>query len=192
MQQYLIINRLYSVVCLLSSVFCQLPSTSVENPLQINLFMQNKPKVKYAQINVSSFITSKYVKVDNWCNQKNKPNLVRRRRITKRVKLMQSVYLQRITEKRMISQSKKTNPIQTQSPHSLSSALCPLSSVLCPLPSVLCPLCVLCGQPFISFKNGLQNRKYRRYAVRQAESITCRQCPSQRYRPAGSNNNYYG
>jgi len=50
--------------------------------------MQNKPKVKYAQINVSSFITSKYVKVDNWCNQKNKPkqsqnkaNLVRRRRI---------------------------------------------------------------------------------------------------------------
>jgi len=35
--------------------------------------MQNKPKVKNAQINVSSFITSKYVKVDNWCNQKNKP-----------------------------------------------------------------------------------------------------------------------
>ncbi len=30
------------------------------------LFMQNKPKVKNAQINVSSFITSKYVKVDNW------------------------------------------------------------------------------------------------------------------------------
>ena len=42
------------------------PSTSVENPLQIDLFMQNKPKVKKAQINVSSFITSKYVKVDTW------------------------------------------------------------------------------------------------------------------------------
>ena len=41
-------------------------STNVENPLQIDLFMQNKPKVKYAQINVSSFITSKYVKVDTW------------------------------------------------------------------------------------------------------------------------------
>ncbi len=29
-------------------------------------FMQNKPNVKYAQINVSSFVKSKYVKVDNW------------------------------------------------------------------------------------------------------------------------------
>jgi len=43
-----------------------LPSISVENPLQISLFMQNKPNVKNAKINVSSFITSKYVKVDNW------------------------------------------------------------------------------------------------------------------------------
>ena len=49
-------------------------STFVENPLQIDLFMQNKPKVKNAKINVSSFITSKYVKLDTWWNQKNKPN----------------------------------------------------------------------------------------------------------------------
>ncbi len=41
-------------------------STFVENPLQIDLFMQNKAKVKYAQTSVSSFITSKYVKVDTW------------------------------------------------------------------------------------------------------------------------------
>ena len=41
-------------------------STLVENPLQINLFMQNKPKVKRDQLNVSSFITSKYVIVDTW------------------------------------------------------------------------------------------------------------------------------
>jgi hypothetical protein len=41
-------------------------STFVENPLQIDLFMQNKPNVKNAQNNVSSFITSKYVKVDTW------------------------------------------------------------------------------------------------------------------------------
>jgi len=82
---YVPIRHLSSVLCLLSSV---LTSTTVEDSLQIDLFMQNKPKVKYAQINVSSFITSKYVKVDNWCNQKNKPkqsqnkaNLVRRRRI---------------------------------------------------------------------------------------------------------------
>jgi hypothetical protein len=62
MQQKLIINRLYSAFCPLSSAL----STSVENPLQIDLFMQNKPKVKNAQINVSSFITSKYVKMDTW------------------------------------------------------------------------------------------------------------------------------
>ncbi len=36
--------------------------------------MQNKPKVKYTQNNIIPFITSKYVKMDNWCNQKNKPN----------------------------------------------------------------------------------------------------------------------
>jgi hypothetical protein len=49
-----------------SSFFTKVLSTLVENPLQIDLFMQNKPKVKNAQINVSSFITSKYVKVDIW------------------------------------------------------------------------------------------------------------------------------
>jgi len=36
--------------------------------------MQNKPNVKYAQINVSSFITNNYENMDTWCNQKNKPN----------------------------------------------------------------------------------------------------------------------
>ncbi len=36
--------------------------------------MQNKPKVKYAQINVTSFIRSKYVKMDIWLSGKNKPN----------------------------------------------------------------------------------------------------------------------
>jgi len=41
-------------------------STLVENSLQIDLFMQNKAKVKSARINVNSFITSKYVKVDTW------------------------------------------------------------------------------------------------------------------------------
>ena len=45
MQKELIIYRLYSVFRLLFSVFCQLPSTTVENPLQIDLFMQNKPNL---------------------------------------------------------------------------------------------------------------------------------------------------
>ena len=35
-------------------------STDVENVRQIHLFMQNKPKVKWVKINLSSFLTSKY------------------------------------------------------------------------------------------------------------------------------------
>jgi hypothetical protein len=71
MQHTLIIIHLSSALCCLASVVCCLwsangPSTPVENPLQIDLFMQNKPKVNYPQINVSSYITSKYVKVDIW------------------------------------------------------------------------------------------------------------------------------
>jgi len=52
--------------------------------------MQNKPNVKDAQINVNSYMKSKYEKLDTWLSGKNKansnpnkPNLVRRRRIAK-------------------------------------------------------------------------------------------------------------
>jgi len=36
--------------------------------------MQNKPNVKDAQINVNSYIESKYEKLDTWLSGKNKPN----------------------------------------------------------------------------------------------------------------------
>jgi hypothetical protein len=49
-------------------------STLVENPLQIRLFMQNKPNVKDAQININSYMKSKYEKLDTWLSGKNKPN----------------------------------------------------------------------------------------------------------------------
>jgi hypothetical protein len=68
-----VISRPSSVICRPSSVFCPRPSTPVENLLQITLFLTNKPKVKYAQMNLSSFITSKYEKVDNWLNQTTNP-----------------------------------------------------------------------------------------------------------------------
>jgi len=45
-----------------------------------------------------------------------KPNLVRRRRIAKRVKLMQSVYLQRITKKNAAKGFEKTKPIKIHFP----------------------------------------------------------------------------
>ena len=51
-------------------------STYVENVRQISPFLQNKPKVKYAKINLNSFMTIKYEKVDNWSNQTNKPNFI--------------------------------------------------------------------------------------------------------------------
>ncbi len=57
-----------------SSFFTKLPSTSVENPLQINLFMQNKPNVKDAQINVNSYMKSRYEILDTWLSGKNKAN----------------------------------------------------------------------------------------------------------------------
>jgi len=36
--------------------------------------MQNKPNVKYAQINVNSYMKSKYEKLDTWLSGKNKAN----------------------------------------------------------------------------------------------------------------------
>ncbi len=36
--------------------------------------MQNKPNVKYAQINVNSYMKSKYENLDIWLSGKNKPN----------------------------------------------------------------------------------------------------------------------
>ncbi len=47
---------------------CREPST---NQL---LFMQNKPNVKDAQINVNSYMKSKYEKLDTWLSGKNKDN----------------------------------------------------------------------------------------------------------------------
>ncbi len=53
---------------------CRVISIIVEDSLQINLFMQNKPNVKDAQINVNSYMKSKYEKLDTWLSGENKPN----------------------------------------------------------------------------------------------------------------------
>ena len=41
----------------------EMPSTPVENVRQIDFFLQNKAKVKYAGMSVSSFVTSIYEKM---------------------------------------------------------------------------------------------------------------------------------
>ena len=64
-------NHLLSRISLFT---CLQGTTSVENPLQIDLFMQNKPNVKNAQINVSSLITMNYKNFIPLAGYKNKPN----------------------------------------------------------------------------------------------------------------------
>jgi len=59
---------------LYASRFTKLPSTSVENPLQIDPFMQNKPNLLNAQMNVTSIITKDYENVRLCRRGENKPN----------------------------------------------------------------------------------------------------------------------
>jgi len=62
-----------------SSLFTNLraykaPSTLVENPLQIDLFMQNKPNSPNIQIPLTSFIIMIYTIFISLTKVKNKPN----------------------------------------------------------------------------------------------------------------------
>jgi len=49
-------------------------STLVENPLQIDLFMQNKPNFQNAQMNANIYKTKAYDNKSNWTLGQNKPN----------------------------------------------------------------------------------------------------------------------
>jgi len=69
------VNSWSNSLCALMPLWiCPFSSTNVEDSLQINLFLQNKPNVKDAQINVTSYMKSKYEKLDTWLSGKNKPN----------------------------------------------------------------------------------------------------------------------
>ncbi len=95
-----------------SSLFTNLPSTSVENSLQIDPFMQNKANFRKSQMNVNPYNTKDYEDKRDWTPGENKPNS---KPICQRVKLMQSVYLQRTMKKNADRGYEKTKPIQTQS-----------------------------------------------------------------------------
>ena len=75
--------------------------------------MQNKPNFQKSQMNVSIFLQMAYENINDWTLGENKPNS---NPICQRVKLMQSVYLQRIMKKYAAKGYEKTNPIQTQFP----------------------------------------------------------------------------
>ncbi len=67
-------SHLSSIVYRLSSINCPRPSTSVENPLQIDLFMQNKPNFQKSQMNVNLYNTTDYERKRNWTLGQSKPN----------------------------------------------------------------------------------------------------------------------
>ena len=85
--------------------------------------MQNKPNFLESQINVSAVLTKDYENKSNWTLGENKPNSnpikantkpikANTKPICQRVKLMQSVYLQRIMKKNAAKGYEKTNPIK--------------------------------------------------------------------------------
>jgi hypothetical protein len=55
--------------------------------------MQNKPNVKDAKMNISSFMTIKYVKLDTWLSEKNKPNSNPNKPNLKRDKMNANVFI---------------------------------------------------------------------------------------------------
>ncbi len=57
-----------------SPLFTNLPSTSVENTLQIISFMQNKPNSPNVQLNLTSFVAMNYAIFISLTKVKNKPN----------------------------------------------------------------------------------------------------------------------
>jgi len=67
MQQKPIINHL-------SSILCRLPSTTVENALQISLFLQNKPNSPNVQIYINVYYIKDYQNFIPLAGYKNKPN----------------------------------------------------------------------------------------------------------------------
>ncbi len=55
--------------------FCEAgSSTSVENPLQISSFMQNKPNFQKSQMNVTLYNTTDYENISDWTIGESKPN----------------------------------------------------------------------------------------------------------------------
>ncbi len=73
--------------------------------------MQNKPNLLRSQMNVKTYNTTDYENKWQRRVRKNKPNS---NPIAERVKLIQSVYLQRIMKKNAAKGYEKTNPTKPE------------------------------------------------------------------------------
>ena len=76
--------------------------------------MQNKPNVKDAQINVNSYMKSKYEKLDTWLSGKNRPNSNPIKPNFQKAKMNVNLTLTKDYKKNDCLAAQKTNPIQTQ------------------------------------------------------------------------------
>ena len=69
------VNSWSNSLCALMPLWiCPFSSTNVEDPLQIDLFMQNKPNFRKSQMNVNSILTTDYQNFIPLAGYKNKPN----------------------------------------------------------------------------------------------------------------------
>jgi len=95
-----------------SSLFTKSPPLHLSRTLYKSaLFMQNKPNFQKSQMNVNIYLQTAYENKRDWTLGQNKPKT---NPIAERVKLMQSVYLQRIMKKNAAKGYEKTKPKQTQ------------------------------------------------------------------------------
>jgi hypothetical protein len=62
-------DTIFEICCTLPAVYSLYPVSCILS----SVFMQNKPKVKDTQMNLSSFMKRKYEKVDIWLNRKTNP-----------------------------------------------------------------------------------------------------------------------
>ncbi len=84
--------------------------------------MQNEANFRKSQVNVRPLVIMDYEKISDWTPGENepktnpiKPNQNQSKPIAERVKLMQSLYLQRIMKNNAAKSYEKTKPKQTQS-----------------------------------------------------------------------------
>ncbi len=80
------------------------------------LFMQNKPNFLRSQMNVILYNTTDYENNTNWTIGQNKPNANPIKPNFQKAKMNANDFITKDYRKKMISQSEKTNPIQTQFP----------------------------------------------------------------------------
>jgi len=120
MKQYLIINRLFSILYHQSSVVCPLHLSRIL--YKSTLFMQNKPNFRKSQMNLNIFSTKAYENKSNRTLGENKPNSnpikPKTNPIPKIAKMNLNIYYKKDysnnTANRRIQNKPNSKPIQTQ------------------------------------------------------------------------------